>query len=360
MLEQLNGDFIQRLRAFYYAAQTENIRKAAAMMQRHPSTLSYQISCLEKELHTVLFERSKTGLKLTPQGRKLRNWAVRTFENLDELLADVSSSPDVLQGEVNISTLRPMTPIVLDTLSEFSRQNPGIHIHIQTDISLSILRQVEVGKFDLGLAGYFRQNEKLDYEYLFSSDPVLVLPRKNDWHIPKVPDWEDIAKLPIIGFRDLDSCSREPNRSIFYDELPESVKEKGVLSTSSYNVLLHYVGRGAGAAFLDELSFYALSNFGFAHNVIKYSLAHLLPKVNCALVKRNGKVLSPQAAALHDFLKSKYLSLATLRGLPLWDALQSEDSWSDDSQTAHDAAFHKLRRSLHVRKRIVPPKIRKN
>lgn len=44
MLEQLNGDFIQRLRAFYYAAQTENIRKAAAMMQRHPSTLSYQIS----------------------------------------------------------------------------------------------------------------------------------------------------------------------------------------------------------------------------------------------------------------------------------------------------------------------------
>lgn len=74
MLEQLNGDFIQRLRAFYYAAQTENIRKAAAMMQRHPSTLSYQISCLEKELHTTLFERSKTGLKLTPQGRKLRNW----------------------------------------------------------------------------------------------------------------------------------------------------------------------------------------------------------------------------------------------------------------------------------------------
>lgn len=90
MLEQLNGDFIQRLRAFYYAVQTENIRKAAAMMQRHPSTLSYQISCLEKELHTTLFERSKTGLKLTPQGRKLRNWAVRTFENLDELLADVS------------------------------------------------------------------------------------------------------------------------------------------------------------------------------------------------------------------------------------------------------------------------------
>lgn len=187
MLEQLNGDFIQRLRAFYYAAQTENIRKAAAMMQRHPSTLSYQISCLEKELHTTLFERSKTGLKLTPQGRKLRNWAVRTFENLDELLADVSSSPDVLQGDVSISTLRPMTPVVLDTIREFIRQNPGVRIHIQTDISQSILQKVEIGKFDMGLVGCFRQKEGLDYDYLFSSDPVLVLPRKNNWHIPRIP-----------------------------------------------------------------------------------------------------------------------------------------------------------------------------
>ena len=360
MLEQLNGDFIQRLRAFYYAAQTENIRKAAAMMQRHPSTLSYQISCLEKELHTTLFERSKTGLKLTPQGRKLRNWAVRTFENLDELLADVSSSPDVLQGDVSISTLRPMTPVVLDTIREFIRQNPGVRIHIQTDISQSILQKVEIGKFDMGLAGCFRQKEGLDYDYLFSSDPVLVLPRKNNWHIPRFPSWDDIAKLPIIGFRDIDTCSRDALHSIFYDNLPESVKERGVLSTNSYNVLLHYVGRGAGAAFLDELSFYTLSSFGFARDVVKYSLAHLLPKVNCAMVKRSGKVLSPQAAALYDFLKSKYLSLATLRGLPLWDALQSEIMQPGGSQDAHDSAFHKLRRSLLVKKRIVPSKLRKD
>lgn len=94
--------------------------------------------------------------------------------------------------------------------------------------------------------------------------------------------------------------------------------------------------------------------------MVKYSLAHLLPKVNCAMVKRSGKVLSPQAAALYDFLKSKYLSLATLRGLPLWDALQSEIMQPGGSQSPHDSAFHKLRRSLLVKKRIVPSKLRKD
>ena len=68
MLEQLNGDFIQRLRAFYYAAQTENIRKAAAMMQRHPSTLSYQISCLEKELHTNALRAKQDGSETDSTG----------------------------------------------------------------------------------------------------------------------------------------------------------------------------------------------------------------------------------------------------------------------------------------------------
>lgn len=45
-----------------------------------------------------------------------------------------------------------MTPVVLDTIREFIRQNPGVRIHIQTDISQSILQKVEIGKFDMGLA----------------------------------------------------------------------------------------------------------------------------------------------------------------------------------------------------------------
>lgn len=43
MIEELNGDFLQWLRGFYYVSQTGSIRRAAQMMNRNPSTISYQI-----------------------------------------------------------------------------------------------------------------------------------------------------------------------------------------------------------------------------------------------------------------------------------------------------------------------------
>ena len=67
MIEELNGDFLQWLRGFYYVSQTGSIRRAAQMMNRNPSTISYQIRSLEEELNTVLFDRYKKSLRITPE-----------------------------------------------------------------------------------------------------------------------------------------------------------------------------------------------------------------------------------------------------------------------------------------------------
>ena len=74
MIEELNGDFLQWLRGFYYVAQTGSIRRAAQMMNRNPSTISYQLRSLEEELNTVLFDRYKKSLRITPEGKKLFEW----------------------------------------------------------------------------------------------------------------------------------------------------------------------------------------------------------------------------------------------------------------------------------------------
>ena len=43
MIEELGGDFFQQLRGFYYTARTGSVRKAAQLMNRNPSTISWQI-----------------------------------------------------------------------------------------------------------------------------------------------------------------------------------------------------------------------------------------------------------------------------------------------------------------------------
>ena len=77
MIPELNGDFLQWLRGFYYVAKTGSVRRAAELMHRNPSTISYQLRSLETELNTVLFDRYKKSLQITPEGKKLLGWTSR-------------------------------------------------------------------------------------------------------------------------------------------------------------------------------------------------------------------------------------------------------------------------------------------
>ena len=70
MIEELSGDFFQQLRGFYYTAHTGSIRKAAQLMNRNPSTISWQIRQLEQQLNTVLFDRYMKRLRITPEGER--------------------------------------------------------------------------------------------------------------------------------------------------------------------------------------------------------------------------------------------------------------------------------------------------
>lgn len=94
MIEELNGDFLQWLRGFYFIARTGSVRKAAELMHRNPSTVSYQLRCLEEQLQTVLFDRHKKTLRITQEGKELLGWAISTFETLKSLRSSVGNAAE--------------------------------------------------------------------------------------------------------------------------------------------------------------------------------------------------------------------------------------------------------------------------
>ena len=105
MIEELSGDFFQQLRGFYYTAQTGSVRKAAQLMNRNPSTISWQIRQLEQSLDTMLFDRYKKSLHITPEGHRLLEWTISTFDLLRGMKSAVSSPSGVLRGTVCILSL---------------------------------------------------------------------------------------------------------------------------------------------------------------------------------------------------------------------------------------------------------------
>ena len=119
MIPELNGDFLQWLRGFYYVAKTGSVRRAAELMHRNPSTISYQLRSLETELNTVLFDRYKKSLQITPEGKKLLGWTITTFETLQSMRSAVGTTDGRLQGDIFLGATLPVAIMAVDAIAAF-------------------------------------------------------------------------------------------------------------------------------------------------------------------------------------------------------------------------------------------------
>src|SRR5678815_1019341 len=109
------GNRLKQLRAFCYAVKFGSIVRAAEALFLSPSSVSLQLSALEKELGAHLLERTRPRLALTSEGQMLYDLArplVEGVEGLDQQFRTQRQGMD--QGEVNIaagaSTIQYLLP----------------------------------------------------------------------------------------------------------------------------------------------------------------------------------------------------------------------------------------------------------
>lgn len=303
MIEELNGDFFQQLRGFYYTAQTGSIRHAARLMNRNPSTISWQIRQLEQTLGTVLFDRYMKRLHITPEGERLLEWTISTFELLRGMRSDVGAASGILRGTISISSNLPFSAIVVGTISDFCEAHPEVRIRIRRALTYEVVDDVADSQVDFGLTGMTREASKCELEELFTSRPLLIARRDNQFHLPARPRMADIARLPFISF--LGENMKESDDPYFDMSLRSCPHPLNiVLSVNNYHLMLRYVKQGAGVAIMDEMCLEA-SSYGAAwDDIMAYSLEGTLPTVRCGILMRKHKRLSPQAAALLERIRA--------------------------------------------------------
>ncbi len=84
----MNEPFLNyhHLRLFWEVARAGSLRAAAARMHLSQPTISTQVKALEQSLDEQLFDRSGRGLKLTPQGKVIMDYASEIFSLGSEML----------------------------------------------------------------------------------------------------------------------------------------------------------------------------------------------------------------------------------------------------------------------------------
>ncbi|MEL6103501.1 MAG: LysR family transcriptional regulator [Pseudomonadota bacterium] len=127
----------------YCVAREGTVSKAAEVLGVHRATVNRHIETLEQQLGVRLFIRHRRGYHLTEAGQEFLNVAGRAHDILDDFAGRVRVQSSELSGEVIVTTLFPISNVLMPAFREFNRDHPKTRISLLADPALFKLEHAE-------------------------------------------------------------------------------------------------------------------------------------------------------------------------------------------------------------------------
>lgn len=133
-------------------SRTLNVTRASERLGMSQPAISHFLKRLENELGASLFERSKTGLTLTPAGRRLQESARDLLGEWDRLLGAVREGEDELSGFFRIGCHTAVGCYYLpDLVADLEEKHPQIEFHFRHGLSRHVAEDLISHRLDLGI-----------------------------------------------------------------------------------------------------------------------------------------------------------------------------------------------------------------
>ena len=127
----------------YCVAKEGTVSKAAEVLGVHRATVNRHIETLEQQLGVRLFIRHRRGYQLTEAGQEFFSVAARAHDILDDFAGQVRLQGSELSGEVIVTTLFPISNLLMPAFRAFRRDHPKTRISLLADTALFRLEHAE-------------------------------------------------------------------------------------------------------------------------------------------------------------------------------------------------------------------------
>jgi LysR family glycine cleavage system transcriptional activator len=193
------------LRAFESAARLGSFAAAADELSVTPAAISHQVKSLEQWLGTLLFERTRQGVRLSEAGRHLQAGLHQAFAGIHAAVQPLL--PDEAANTLVITTTPAFASLwLIPRLGDFYARCPHVNVRVETSDALTDLaRDASV---HLAIRATFRPEPDLHQVTLLeehfavytphgwspSVAPVLI---EMPWAstVPGTPDWPQWCAL---------------------------------------------------------------------------------------------------------------------------------------------------------------------
>lgn len=120
------------VRTAYQVARMGTVSGAAEVLGVHHATVIRHIDAIEARLGVKLFQRHARGYTPTEAGNDVLRVAQATEDQFNQLVGRLKGQGDDVSGELVVTSLVSLAPVMAPVLAEFQIENPGLVVRYLT------------------------------------------------------------------------------------------------------------------------------------------------------------------------------------------------------------------------------------
>lgn len=189
-----------QLRTLLAVLEHGSFTRAAEALGLSQSTVSFHIKGLEASAGARLLDRSRDGVRATPQGELLRGYAERLWALRGEALEQLRAESHGQRGRVVVaaSTI-PGEYLLPPFLARLRLSHPGVSVRVEVSESARALASLVARECDLALVGRRPPDRALVARPFAEDEVVLVGPSPNPFTPPGQPlEVESLRHVPLV------------------------------------------------------------------------------------------------------------------------------------------------------------------
>ena len=296
----MNSNF-EYYKIFYYVAKYENLTKAATALKTSQPAVTRTIHKLEGELGCRLFTRSKTGMKLTPEGRTFYSYVSAGCAQFFKGESDLKDRLSLEKGTISISaTETALHCYLFQAMEEFSRKYPKVHFQILNNSTRDSIQAVRDGKVDMAVVSSLplHMGDPLKMKVLRSYREILIGGPRFEQLKGRKCSLRELSDLPWISLTS-EAISRNFLNSYF---LQYGLTFSPDLELATTDLILPAVRHNLGIGFIpEEIAAEDLK----AGVVFAIDLEEAFPERNVLMIRDSEYPLSVAAKAFQKFAQER-------------------------------------------------------
>lgn len=229
------------LRVFYHVAKTEQISRAAEILNVSQPAISQQIKSLEDQIGFKLFSRSKKGVKLTQEAEEIFAYCKNIFAQVESINHTLQNISSLDTGTLRIGASDTICKYYLiDKLKTFEELYPKIRYRVTnctTTESLTLLKNNDV---DIAFVHTPVTNQNFTFRPCLTLEDYFACSK--DFDCSQIKELSDLTKYRTL----LLEKSSHSRKSLDSNLLRYNVELRPKFELASLDLLIEFAKKNMG------------------------------------------------------------------------------------------------------------------